>query len=396
MKKVLIIIAALLFLASCQQPTVEEVIRKSQQKCQSIESGHYEMTQLMKYMSENDTTFTKHICDFKKVPNDTIYGKYFAMFSEGSDWTYHNLYTGKEAVAYDDSIGTITSCDLWADKIMAVRHNRTFYTPLTDKNCYPLLTEEDFADSTLTYSLTETQLENKPCYLVDYFWTNLEPNTIFGIQNIRHEVNLWIDKDNYLPVKYSIADDIVQQGDTLHQYEECQLDTFKEEADMSLIDLQAIPSQVILKAYVPYKAPEPLKEGEAVPQWSLESIDGTMVSLADLKGKIVLLDFFYQSCAPCCAALPGLQKLHEKYADKGFAMIGINPYDTKEEMTEFLNKRGITYTVLLSDGSLPKEYRVDGYPNLFLIDREGKLIKLFEGFWKNMDEEIETELLKML
>lgn len=396
MKKVLITITALLFLASCQQPTVEEVIMKSRQKCQSIESGHYEMTKLKKYMSENDTTLTKHICDFKKVPDDTIYGKHFAMSSEGSDWTYHYLYTGKEAVGYDDSIGTITSCDLWADEIIAVKHNRTFYTPLTNKSYYPLLSEEDFADSTLTYSLTETQIDGKPCYLVDYFWTNLEPDTIFDMQVIRNEVNLWIDKDDYLPAKYSIAYDIVQQGDTMYQYDEFHLDTFKEEADMSLIDLQAIPPQVILKDYEPYKAPEPLKEGEAVPQWTLESIDGTMVSLADLKGKIVLLDFFYQSCAPCCAALPGLQSLHEKYADKGFSMIGINPYDTKEEMTEFLSKRGITYTVLFCDGNLSNDYHISGYPNLFLLDREGKLVKLYDGFYKGMDEKIEAELLKLL
>lgn len=396
MKKILIIIASLLILASCQQPTVEEVTRKSRQKCQSIESGHYEMTHLKKWLSEPDTTETRYTCDFKKMPDDTIFGKYFAMSSESSDWIGYNLYTGKESVSYNDSTGTIMSCDKWAELIIGGRHNRTFYTPLTSKSCYPLLSEEDFADSTLTYSLSETRLNGKTCYLVDYFWTNLEPDTIFDMQTIRYEVNLWIAKSDYIPIQYSIAFDVVEQGDTMYQYDEFRLTGFKEEADMSRIDLQAIPSHVILKDYEPYQAPEPLREGEAVPQWTLESVEGNSISLSDLKGKIVLLDFFYQGCAPCCAALPGLQKLHEKYADKGFAMIGINPYDTKEEMTEFLNKRGITYTVLLSDGTLPKEYRVEGYPNLFLIDREGKLIKLFEGFWKNMDEEIEAELLKLL
>ena len=55
----------------------------------------------------------------------------------------------------------------------------------------------------------------------------------------------------------------------------------------------------------PYVAPEPLKVGEGVPQWTLESIDGTRVSLADLRGKIVLIDFFYKSYGPCIAAMPG-------------------------------------------------------------------------------------------
>ena len=77
-------------------------------------------------------------------------------------------------------------------------------------------------------------------------------------------------------------------------------------------------------------------------------------------------------------------------------MIGINPYDTKEEMTEFLSKRGITYTVLFSDRNLSNDYHISGYPNLFLLDREGKLVKLYDGFYKGMDEKIEAELLKLL
>ena len=158
MRKTFTIIVSLLVLAGCQQPTIEEVVRKSYQKCQSIGSGHYEMTQLEKYMSKPDTTMSEFVCDFRKMPDDTIFGKYFAYTVEGEDWSNHYLYTGKESVSYNDSTGTVTSCELWADKIMALRHNRTFYTPLTGQSCYPLLSEEDFADSTLTYSLTESQL----------------------------------------------------------------------------------------------------------------------------------------------------------------------------------------------------------------------------------------------
>ena len=157
-----------------------------------------------------------------------------------------------------------------------------------------------------------------------------------------------------------------------------------------------MPAYIVLKDYVPYEAPEPLKVGEAVPQWTLESIDGTMVSLADLRGKIVLIDFFYKSCGPCIAAMPGLQRLHEKYQDKGFAMVGIDPYDNPEDVSELLNKRGISYTILFSDKALPSEYHVDGYPNLFLIDREGKLVKLYLGYRQDLDELIEEELVKLL
>jgi thiol-disulfide isomerase/thioredoxin len=123
-----------------------------------------------------------------------------------------------------------------------------------------------------------------------------------------------------------------------------------------------------------------------------------MVSLADLKGKVVLLDFFYKSCAPCCAALPVLQSLHEKYKDKGFVMIGIDPIDDpeKDEMADFLAKRGITYTILFSERELSDTYRIAGYPTLYFLNREGKIAKMDIGFKKGKEEELEAELVKLL
>ena len=112
----------------------------------------------------------------------------------------------------------------------------------------------------------------------------------------------------------------------------------------------------------------------------------------------MLLDFFYRSCAPCCAALPILQSIHEKYKDRGVVLIGIDPYDNpaKDEMAEFLSKRGITYTVLFSDNKLNDAYRIHGFPTLFILDREGKIVKTHRGFSKEMGDVIEAQLLKML
>ena len=110
----------------------------------------------------------------------------------------------------------------------------------------------------------------------------------------------------------------------------------------------------------------------------------------------MLIDFFYKSCGPCIAAMPGLQRLYEKYHDKGFAMVGIDPFDDREEVKELLSARGITYTILFSDKKLSSEYHVDGYPNLFLIDREGKLVKLYLGYREDLEERIEEEIVKLL
>ena len=115
-------------LAACNsQPTAEEVLQKSYQKCQSIQEGHYKMTLKKKWMSHNDTTVDRYTCDFRKLPNDTIYGKAFNSYEESWDsdneswdsgWSYHFLYTGNEYASFNDSTGTFMPRDLWAADII--------------------------------------------------------------------------------------------------------------------------------------------------------------------------------------------------------------------------------------------------------------------------------------
>ena len=408
---ILAIVAVML--AGCNsQPTAEDVLRKSYEKCQSIKEGHYEMTLKKKWLSDNDTTLSRYTCDFKKMPNDTIYGKAFNYFQEtwnldngswDSEYSYHYLYTGNEYASFGDSTGTLMLRDLWADDIIRGRHNRTFYQPLATKSSYPLRTNADLDDENIfdkdyTYSLSETKLDEKTCYLVDILGpVDDEPDTIFGMQTLRYEINLWIDKKDYLPIQYSIAFDILEQQDTMYQYDEFKLLAFDPNVDTTKLTLESIPAEVTLKDYEPYKAPEPLSDGSLAPDWSLPTLTGDTVRLADLKGKVVLLDFFYKSCAPCCAAMPVLQGLYDKYKDQGFMMIGIDPIDDpeKDEMADFLAKRGITYTILFAERELSDTYRIAGYPTLFLLDREGKIVEKHVGFGKGMEEELEATLVEL-
>ena len=404
MKRYIIFAFALIMLplTVCNaQESVETVIRKSREKCQSIQEGHYIMERKMKSMSNKDTNHYRNTCDFRKLPNDTIMGKAFFMFNEPlehPEWNSHILYTGNELVFIRDT-ATILSCVQWADDIKSRGHNFNFFTPLTTQSCYPVPTEKHEADSDYVFSLEETLLDGKPCYLLNVFVkVDPTPDPNFGIVCIRYEINIWIDKQNYMPIQYSVAFDDIDGPDTVYQYEECKLVAFDPKVDESKLTLKSISDNVVLKDYVPYKAPEPLAEGTPAPDWSLPTLTGDTVRLADLRGKVVLLDFFYKSCAPCCAALPILQSLHEKFKDRGVVVVGIDPYDApvKKEMADFLSKRGITYTVLFSDYKLSKTYHVRAFPTLIILGRDGKIVKTHTGFSKEMETELEELLLKML
>ena len=384
------------------QESVETVIRRSREKCQSIQQGHYVMERKMKFMSDKDTEMVHFTCDFRKLPDDTIYGKAFNMTFEPMDeeekWKGHILYTGREQVWIYDTVAVIQSCDKWADKIIAGRHNRVFYTALTNKSCYPIPDEEHLADSSYSYSLWDAELDGRPCHLARYRKTDYEPDTVYGINTLLYEVNIWIDKRDYLPIQYTVFFLNEENRDTTTQFEVCRLLEFSPKVDKRKLTLKVIPSNLTQRDYVPYTPPEPLAEGTMAPDWSLPTLTGDTVRLADLRGKVVLLDFFYKSCAPCCAALPFLQSIHEKYKDKGVVLLGIDPIDdpVKDEMATFLSKRGITYTVLFSDNKLSETYRVYAFPTLFILDRDGKIAQVHRGYHPTLEEAIEEQLQKIL
>ena len=361
------------------------------------------MERKMKHMDDKDTDYYRNTCDFRKLPDDTIFGKAFSMVNEPQghpEWNGHFLYTGNELVYLNDT-ATILSCAQWADEIKSRRHNFKFFSPLTARTYFIPSLEKWIADTSDDYliSLSETHLNDKPCYLVDILVKQSgEPDPYFGIICLRYEINIWIDKSNYLPIQFSEAFDNIDGPDTVSQYEELKLVSFDPKVDESKLTLKSIPDEMVQRDYVPNKAPEPLSKGTPAPDWSLPTLAGDTVRLTDFKGKVVLVDFFYKSCAPCCAALPILQSLHEKYKDRGVVVVGIDPYDNpvKDEMVTFLAKRGITYTVLFSDHKLTETYHVHGFPTLFILDRDGKIVDIHTGFSKEMGTELEEQLQKML
>jgi thioredoxin-related protein len=86
-----------------------------------------------------------------------------------------------------------------------------------------------------------------------------------------------------------------------------------------------------------------------------------------------------------------------KYKDQGLIIVGIDPYDKKEDdIAAFLAKRGVSYTVLLEGKDVAKEYRVSGYPTIFLIDKTGKIIFTQVGYGKGTEETLEEVIRENL
>jgi thiol-disulfide isomerase/thioredoxin len=123
-----------------------------------------------------------------------------------------------------------------------------------------------------------------------------------------------------------------------------------------------------------------VKAGDAAPDFKLMGLDGKEVSLASLKGKVVLLDFWATWCGPCKAAMPTMQKLHDEYASKGAVVLGVNTWEQKADAAkDYMASKKFTYGCLLKGDDLATAYGISGIPTLVVIGKDGKVVEIEVG-----------------
>jgi peroxiredoxin len=122
------------------------------------------------------------------------------------------------------------------------------------------------------------------------------------------------------------------------------------------------------------------------PSFTLPSRSGDTVSLAQLKGKVVMLNFWASWCGPCRQEMPLLEQMHKRYSALGFTLVGVNVDANSKDAEEWLSKTPVSFPVLFDrESKVSAMYDVKAMPSTVFIDRKGNVRYLHKGY-KSGDE----------
>lgn len=126
---------------------------------------------------------------------------------------------------------------------------------------------------------------------------------------------------------------------------------------------------------------KPAVEGNPAPDFTLNTLSGELVKLSELKGQVVLVNFWASWCPPCREEIPSMMRLNAAMAGKPFRMLCISIDDGgKVAVEEFFRKSGFSLPALLdTDKRASKLYGITGVPETFVINKQGVILKKVVG-----------------
>lgn len=123
-----------------------------------------------------------------------------------------------------------------------------------------------------------------------------------------------------------------------------------------------------------------VKEGSIAPNFVLQSVDGDRIELKDLKGKGVFLNFWGTWCGPCKQEFPYMANQYEVFKDRGVEIVAVNVGESNIAVKNFMESYGVNFPVAMDkDRQVTEAYDITPLPTTFLINPEGKVIKVIKG-----------------
>ena len=120
----------------------------------------------------------------------------------------------------------------------------------------------------------------------------------------------------------------------------------------------------------------PVSPPLAAPGFTLPDMDDEMHSLNDFRGKVVMLNFWATWCPPCRREMPSMQRLYDKYRERGLVVVAVNQFEDPDLVFEFTGRLSLepTFPILFDrESRVSEKYRVKGLPTTYLLDKKGRI-----------------------
>jgi peroxiredoxin len=133
------------------------------------------------------------------------------------------------------------------------------------------------------------------------------------------------------------------------------------------------------------------------PDFTLRQIDGPNLRLGEQRGRVVMVNFWATWCGPCRVELPQLARLHDKYRNSGFMLLGVNIDDDPNAAKALAAKLGLKFPVLFdSEKKVVAAYDLNAMPATVLIDRDGRVRYLHRGYKEGVEQVYEQQVRALL
>lgn len=133
---------------------------------------------------------------------------------------------------------------------------------------------------------------------------------------------------------------------------------------------------------------------DAHSDFQITTLDGRELRLSDLRGSIVMVDFWSSWCPPCRAEASVLAEAYQRWSEIGVEFVGISIWDNEEDVIDFIKSHNITYpNGIDNDGSIAVEFGVKGIPEKFFVNPQGEIVRKVNG--PNTSQSLDAVLTQM-
>ena len=348
-------------------------------KLNSLNNFSYDIKRELNYASENYHNISEWSCYFLFDNSNETVGFKFQI----TDAASNDFFNGTEKFELNKANKTIqinNNPQKQDFKSLSYLYNSI----VTLRNILPLI----ISDQNSTKTVSDTTIDNHPYEVVTInIGKRRIQNLGEGFDAMQTKSNfiykITIDKINNMPIvimqKNDLNDDFIQTNFT----------------NINISLNQPTENSWYYSTYTSeYKLAKQKEISQLIPvgsiasEWALPLYNkNENISLSGLKGKVILLDFWFKNCSPCIESIPHLNVINAKFKDKKFKILGINTWDLQKDIAWFCNKHKVGYDILMNGKELAERYGIDAFPTMVLIDKEGKVL-YSGGFDQSRIEEL--------